>query len=656
MPSARLLPELTPDDWEQAPEVPGQRYGIQRSVTVDVLVEGVWSTGDAGERRCLFLLRSPGAVMISVQFDRFHLPDGGRVFLQDAARTTFIGGFTQANARKGGLATGVVPGDAALIEYQPPANDPEAPAELRIGSITHGSVDLFHLQGTTGRDIDPGYQSSACQTNVSCPAASGWQQQKRSVALFLRPDGGACTGALVNNTAQNGIPYFLAAKHCYQTNEDQWVFYFNYDSPSCVGNTGPTAQTLTGAVVAASKDAGDLLLMRLNDTPPESYDVYYAGWSRSTAAPTSGAMIHHPLMDVKKINFFSATATSTVPVGSIQCWRTLWTNGVTEGGSSGAPLFDQNKRIVGTVFDGSQTCVNSTTAPTDHAKLNQNWDGTSAETRLRDWLDPSNTVTTLNGFDPVGALPPVLGARVNLRVMLEGAFVPASNNMRSTLREAGLVPLSEPYTALGYVHAAGGGGETTTPAVLSVSGSNAIVDWVVVELRSASDPGIVVASRSALVRSSGFVVDVDGTSTVEFPAVPWGNYHVAVRHRNHFGILSADPHVLGGVVLTRNAINGSWVLTGGSDATKTIGSTRCLLAGDVNRDGTLKYTGNGNDRDPVLVRVGGVVPTASGNGYFAEDVNMDGVVRYTGGSNDRDPILVNIGGTVPTATRSDHIP
>jgi len=39
-----------------------------------------------------------------------------------------------------------------------------------------------------------------------------------------------------------------------------------------------------------------------------------------------------------------------------------------------------------------------------------------------------------------------------------------------------------------------------------------------------------------------------------------------------------------------------------------------------------------------------------------EDANLDGQVKYTGASNDRDPILVNIGGTVPTNTRVQQLP
>ena len=50
------------------------------------------------------------------------------------------------------------------------------------------------------------------------------------------------------------------------------------------------------------------------------------------------------------------------------------------------------------------------------------------------------------------------------------------------------------------------------------------------------------------------------------------------------------------------------------------------------------------------------MPTLTLNGYYSTDVNLDGVVKYVGANNDRDPILVNIGGTTPTAVRIEQVP
>ncbi|NUQ16759.1 MAG: hypothetical protein HUU33_15720, partial [Flavobacteriales bacterium] len=97
-------------------------------------------------------------------------------------------------------------------------------------------------------------------------------------------------------------------------------------------------------------------------------------------------------------------------------------------------------------------------------------------------------------------------------------------------------------------------------------------------------------------------------------------------------------------------------LAWGTEARKSLGGVRALWAGNVLRDDRLKYAGGSNDRDPILVRIGGAVPTTTVGGYYAEDVNLDGQVKYAGGANDRDPVLVNVGGAVPTATRIEQLP
>jgi hypothetical protein len=190
--------------------------------------------------------------------------------------------------------------------------------------------------------------------------------------------------------------------------------------------------------------------------------------------------------------------------------------------------------------------------------------------------------------------------------------------------------------------------------VFDATGANAIVDWVLVELRAAADPTHIVATRSALLQRDGDVVGLDGTSSVVVQASS-GNYYVALRHRNHLGVMTASPIALSGTAATVDLRSGA-TATWGTEARKTAGSVRCLWAGNVYLDGLVKYTGSANDRDPILSAIGGSVPTAIVTGYMREDVNMSGTVKYTGSLNDRDPILVNIGGSIPTAVRMQQLP
>lgn len=241
---------------------------------------------------------------------------------------------------------------------------------------------------------------------------------------------------------------------------------------------------------------------------------------------------------------------------------------------------------------------------------------------------------------------------LNASVFLEGPYA-TGPEMSDALRTGGYIPLAQPYTALGFTHV-GSGTETTTAAVLSATGSNAIVDWVFVELRGAAPSYTVLATRCALLQRDGNIVDVDGTSSLSFN-IAAGSYHVAVRHRNHLGVMSNGTVAIGSTAGTLD-LRSTSTATFGTDAQRTIGSVRAMWTGDCNSNGTVLYTGDNNDRDPILQRVGSLVPTNSITGYWREDLNLDGTVLYTGNGNDRDIILQTIGSVVPTNSRQQRLP
>jgi hypothetical protein len=249
---------------------------------------------------------------------------------------------------------------------------------------------------------------------------------------------------------------------------------------------------------------------------------------------------------------------------------------------------------------------------------------------------------------PCAVAPPV---RVSLKVMLDGPYRSTTGLMVDSLRAKSLLPLQEPYTALGL-----GVAETvsTTPAVLSVTGSNAIVDWVVVELRNATTPSVIVEARAALLQRDGDVVGVDGVSPLGFCSAA-GGYKLAVRHRNHLACMTNASFTLGATTTVVDLTLAA-TTTHGTNARKTLGGVMALWAGNAVANAQLSYTGTANDRDAVLAAIGGTVPTNTATGYLLADVNLDGSVVYTGGGNDRDVILGNIGGTVPTNVLNEQLP
>ncbi|MBL7983767.1 MAG: agmatine deiminase family protein [Flavobacteriales bacterium] len=242
---------------------------------------------------------------------------------------------------------------------------------------------------------------------------------------------------------------------------------------------------------------------------------------------------------------------------------------------------------------------------------------------------------------------------LSMKVILEGAYDSGAGMMRDELRAQGLIPTSEPYTAAGFT-LVGNTTPSVAPPVLAVTGTNAIVDWVLVEARANTAPYGVLRSRTALVQRDGDVVSTDGVSPVLFDLPP-ANYRIAVRHRNHSGAMTNASIALStapaSVDFTSTATS-----TYGSEARKTVGAVQVLWAGNVLRDGSIKYVGAENDRDPILTFIGGTNPNNTVSGYRVEDVNLDGVVKYIGQNNDRDPVLLNVGGTTPNNTRSQQLP
>lgn len=192
------------------------------------------------------------------------------------------------------------------------------------------------------------------------------------------------------------------------------------------------------------------------------------------------------------------------------------------------------------------------------------------------------------------------------------------------------------------------------PSVLAVTGNNAVVDWVRVELRSSVNAATVVATRQALLQRDGDVVSTDGTSALQFDVAP-GNYYMAVRHRNHNGVMASNAVALSGMTTVVD-FTSSALATFGTNARKTIGAVRALWSGNSSGNNSINYTGSGNDRDPILVAVGSTTANNTVNGYFITDTNMNGQVKYTGNGNDRDGIQVNVGSTTPNNTLLEQLP
>lgn len=386
------------------------RFGKNFDVNFNLQNSGVWHNLPNGDRIWRIRLASPDALTMNVIFDEYVMPQGAYIYMYNIDTSHIVGAYTALlNNPAKIIGSEVVEGNDIIIEYYEPAYT-TGQGNLKIGTITHGYRSLsIRAEGLLKALND----SWACNVDVLCPLGIGWEQQIQSVAMIVVNGNGSCTGALVNNTNNDGKPYFLTANHCLGTPAN-WVFRFNWHSPnpSCAtttnSNQGSFNQTTFNSVLRASNAGSDMALVELNNNIPDNWNPYYAGWDRTGTFPSFTVGIHHPRGDIKKI-CKDNDAPTQVSWGnpSALTWRVAdWDEGVTEPGSSGSPLFDQNGRIIGQLFGGSAACINTNNTndngqPDFYGRFDVSWDGTAANRRLRDWLDPSNTgLTVLDGYDP----------------------------------------------------------------------------------------------------------------------------------------------------------------------------------------------------------------------------------------------------------------
>ena len=238
---------------------------------------------------------------------------------------------------------------------------------------------------------------------------------------------------------------------------------------------------------------------------------------------------------------------------------------------------------------------------------------------------------------------------VYIKVFLQGPY--ENGIMTDGLRINGLVPMTDPYPGLA-MHT--GSNASAFPHTFASSGDRRVIDWVLVELRDVQSPATVLQTKAALLLNDGTVIDPQG-GPLRFPSTT-GPRLVAVRHRNHLGVMAAIPTVFTAGAVVIDLTSPTTPVYGTEPLATMPNGAKALWTGDIDRDGRVKYSGVSNDRDHILARIGGLVPTATAAGYLSEDLDLDGVVRYSGLDNDRDPILSNIGGTTPTQVRTEQLP
>jgi hypothetical protein len=362
------------------------RFGFTFNRNYSLSNSGMWDTLSNGDRIWRFKIGSKNALSLSFIFRDFWLPDNSEFFIYNSEKDVTLGAFTSDinNSPSNVFATDEVKGDTIILEYYEPSY--ASGARINLNEIIHAYKDVSNINS-----------SLTCFHDVSCAAGNSWCFEKR--AVFQLKSGGQIlgTGCFVNNVRRDFTPYALVARHCmYNVPNENHTAFVNIDpntvvvrlqfkTSTCNGTVPNATISINGAIERASDPGQDWVLLELSSKVPAWVGVFYAGWDRTAnVIPPSVTCLHHG--DTKPMQI---SVDNNQP-NEIGVWQMNWDDGsITTHGASGAPLFNNNHKMIGILTDGSDNDCS------DHggqgSEFSIMWNSQSVwNKQLAHWLDPDN--------------------------------------------------------------------------------------------------------------------------------------------------------------------------------------------------------------------------------------------------------------------------
>jgi lysyl endopeptidase len=345
---------------------------------------------------------TPGAEALRIQLAAARIPEGVELrFAGSDDPDTVYGPMSALDFRDGARPwSPVLRGEAALIEVV-------APRDMRPGDLALTVSRISHL---FANPLEPevafrAKTTGSCSTDFICRAATdaALATVGKAVARMVFQDGGSfrCTGTLLNPTDGSPAPYFYSASHCIHTQAaaDTLATFWFYDSTACVspahGVVNPGAfQIFAGATLLYSDTNSDVSFMRLNETPPAG--SVRAGWDATAlGVGTALTAVHHPAGDLKAVSLGTVGGFQNGIVGGPSGSFVIsnWTNGVTEGGSSGSGIFTGTSstqyKLRGGLWGGPSACGASASLFDYYSRLDL------AYPSIKQWIDPPSVGPSL---------------------------------------------------------------------------------------------------------------------------------------------------------------------------------------------------------------------------------------------------------------------
>jgi hypothetical protein len=335
------------------PQRRAREIGINRDIGVRS-IDGTWVSTASG-RTWMIEVSSPAALETRVHFRDFHLPPGTKLFVgaptEDESTRAYEG---EGPSGRGEFWSQIIRGDTVRLELLDANGAVEASGVLPFTVTSVGHV----YDGVFGT-------SASCELDFMC--YPDYASEGDSVARIEFSDPQyiyVCSAVLMNNLSGDFSPLLLTAHHCISSDALARTVqvYWKYQNFAC-NASGPSGDGISNptTLLATTLDDTDASLLEILDAVYSTRT--WAGWS--TTDPTVGSAvvgIHHPHGDPKKISFGKRTNDTDPPRYSVN-----WDSGLMEAGSSGSPLFNSNKQVVGQLYGGYSTC--SVSGPDEYGKL-----------------------------------------------------------------------------------------------------------------------------------------------------------------------------------------------------------------------------------------------------------------------------------------------
>ena len=329
-------------------EIRAPRRLVSGGAGVETLADGslVWSAE----------VSAPGALGLRLHASRCELPRGAEVVVYDADEPgEAYGPFTRGgDGERGAFLLPTVFGERVAVEVRVPAS--AAGAKLAF-SIDRAAF-RYRERGESMEDPRVGMAGKAggCNNDVACDSSYVQDVARGIATMEITTNEGVflCSGALMNDSVDaTFIPYFLTAHHCLslESEANDTEFFFDYRAATCGGLPPPLSSVprVSGATLLATSSSSDYTLLRLTGNMPSNR--YFCGWNANR--PEDGIEVvgvHHPGGTEMRISYGNLLG----PDGSFL--DVQWFDGVTAGGSSGSPLFNPDKQVIGQLYGGSSSC------------------------------------------------------------------------------------------------------------------------------------------------------------------------------------------------------------------------------------------------------------------------------------------------------------